>query len=84
MNQMFTNLHRLLKPDKKFVLFIGDGIVKDRVINMSTMITKISKATGFKLLHKDTVPLKQVSRGFIKSEKIKKKKHHIMIFNNCK
>lgn len=84
MKETFDNLHRILKPYKKFVLFIGDGVVKGKVIDMSNIMKKIAKETGFELIAKETVPLKQVSRRFIKDKKIERKKHHIMTFINSK
>lgn len=84
MKTTFTNLHRILKSNKKFILFIGDGVVKGRIIDALDVMTTIGKETGFKLLGNESVPLKEVSKVFIKDEKIEKKKHHIMTFNNSK
>lgn len=84
MKKTFENLHRILKNNKKVVLLIGDGVVKGNTINMADLMQKIATETGFEIVERQTVPLKKVSKTFIKDRKIDKKKHHLMIFNNCK
>lgn len=84
MKTTFENLHRILKPEKKFILFIGDGVVKGRFIDMAEFMEIIAKQTGFEMTERESIPLKQVSKGFIKDSKIDKKKHHVIIFTNKK
>lgn len=84
MKTVFECLHKILKPNKKFVLLIGDGIVKGKVINSAELMEAIAKETDFCVLKTETVPLKQVSKTFIKDKKIERKKHHLMVFVNHK
>jgi site-specific DNA-methyltransferase (cytosine-N4-specific) len=81
---VFSNLHRILKNRKKFVLLIGDGVVKGKIIDKSDLIEKIAGETGFQMDSIKTIPLKDVSKTFIKDEKINKKQHHLIIFTNIK
>ena len=75
----FEKLHRVLKPGKNLALLVGDGIVKGRLIETDALVDKVSQMTSFRVTQKKSIPLREVSKRFIKGNKIDRKKHHIML-----
>jgi DNA modification methylase len=76
---VFGGLHRVLKPKKHFALLLGDGIVKGRLISGDILTDQIAKLTSFEVIERKSVPLREVSKRFIKGDRIDRKKHHIML-----
>lgn len=79
MSDIFQGINLCLKPRKHFAILIGDGIVKNRVINMDIVVEDIASKTGFELVSKDSSPLIKVSKVFIKGKNIRRKKHHVLV-----
>lgn len=79
MQKIAEEVFRVLKKGKYFVILIADGIVKGKIVNVTPLIRNISAEVGFSLLKTESVPSREVSRGFIKGEYIDRKMHHVMI-----
>lgn len=78
MTEIFKGIWKALKPSRYFVLFIGDGIVKGRRFKADEFVAEIAKSTGFIRISSHSIPLKEVSRQFIKNPK-RKKLHHVIV-----
>lgn len=76
---VFSELNRVLKSRGYFAILIGDGIVKGKKADVSALIKQLAENTNFNVLEVTSVPLRTVSRGFIKGQHIDRKKHHIAI-----
>lgn len=68
-----------LKSGKRFVMLIGDGIVKDKVVEADKLITELSAQVGFEVEDVNTIKLRDVSRGFIKGSRLDRKNHHAIV-----
>jgi site-specific DNA-methyltransferase (cytosine-N4-specific) len=79
MDKLFRRIHEKLKIGKYFIMLIGDGIVKDKMVYADKLISEIALNNGFSVEHIDTISLKEVSRGFIKGRNSDKKKHHVIV-----
>lgn len=77
---IFSEIARLLKPRRRFVVLIGDARVKGRFIDMKAESAHLGTASGFELEHSDSVPLSDVSRRFLKTERLAGKQHHVLVF----
>lgn len=75
----FSKVHRVLKRGRHFAILIGDGIVKGRLVSGSDLVEKVAGETSFGVEECQSVPLRMVSKRFIKDEKIDRKKHHIIL-----
>lgn len=79
LTKIFEKTNNVLKSKKYFALFIGDGIVKKKVIAIDPIIKDISIKTGFEIIKIESTPLRNVSKGFIKGDNINKKNHHVIV-----
>jgi site-specific DNA-methyltransferase (cytosine-N4-specific) len=47
MTEVFTGLHRVMKPEAHAVVVVGDSVIGGRVVDNGVLISEISEATGF-------------------------------------
>ncbi len=78
MLRVFLHVYRCLKPGGRFVVLIGDGIVKERLVDMGAFVMDIAEASEFTVERIQSVPLLGVSRRFIKNPRLDTKKHHVV------
>lgn len=74
---------RTLKKGRSLVVLIGDGIVKNRVVEANLLLHAAAKKHG--MLHSSTnsYDLVSVSRMFIKEHaRLARKKHHVVVLTN--
>ncbi len=81
MTQILQGVNKTLKPKGYFVLLIGDGIVKGKRIKADELIAEKAKLSGFEVISKSSIPLKHVSRRFIKGISNNKKLHHVIVLS---
>lgn len=83
MTKIMIELSRIEKPNSKFVMIIGDGIVNATTIDMSKVISEICKCTDFVIEDIESVNLSDVTRSFNKKfSRAPKKEHTITLINN--
>lgn len=70
---------RILKPNKKAAILIGDGIVKGKSIKVDDLIRQIATSAGFEIEKTDSIPLRDVSKRFIKDKRLSSKMHHVIL-----
>jgi site-specific DNA-methyltransferase (cytosine-N4-specific) len=79
MLNVLSKVYAKLRGGKRFVMLIGDGIVKDEVIYADKLIADLAAKTGFIVEDINTMKLREVSRGFIKGKTLDRKNHHAII-----
>jgi hypothetical protein len=47
MTEVFTGLHRVMKPEAHAVVVVGDSVIGGRVVDNGALISEIGEATGF-------------------------------------
>lgn len=77
--EVFDALYKKLRPGKRFVILIGDGIVKGEIIAADALTRRLADKTGFTVERELTVPIREVSRGFLKGRNLDLKKHHSIV-----
>jgi site-specific DNA-methyltransferase (cytosine-N4-specific) len=82
MLKVFQGVNSVLRLNAHFALLIGDGIVKGKKMLADELIAKIAKRSGFELTSTMSIPLKEVSKRFIKEKSREGKLHHVMVL--CK
>jgi len=78
MGGVFRGVSRALRQGGRFVLLVGDGIVKGKVVEMRPLVRKLADSTGLTEEEATAIPLRTVSRRFIKEAKIDRKQHHVI------
>lgn len=76
---IFDQIYLKLKRNKYFIILIGDGIVKGRIVRGDTLVFEMAEKSGFSVEDVETIGLREVSRGFIKNKRIDKKNHHAIV-----
>jgi hypothetical protein len=84
MLKVLQGINKALKPAKYFALLIGDGIVKGRKVKANELIQEIAKLTGFEQTSIISIPLKEVSRRFIKGTNNNEKLHHVITLHKIR
>jgi site-specific DNA-methyltransferase (cytosine-N4-specific) len=77
--KIFQGVNKVLKPEGYFALLIGDGIVKGKKVKANELVAETAKLSGFELTQTMSIPLKDVSRRFIKGTNRHKKLHHVIV-----
>jgi len=84
MVRIFQGIFKALKPEKYFALLIGDGIVKGKKVKANELVEEIAKLTGFEQTSTISIPLREVSRRFIKGTDSNEKLHHIIVLRKSR
>lgn len=87
MNDMvkcFENIGYVLKPNKPFVIVVGDSIIRGELLKGDEIISEIAKKTGFKVLDKVNYSLNYSSKSFNPAFRSKVKEEHIILLRNEK
>jgi len=79
MVSVFQGLNKTLKTGKYFAILIGDGIVKGERVKANELVTEVAKLSGFEQISTMSIPLKEVSRRFIKGTNGYEKLHHVIV-----
>jgi site-specific DNA-methyltransferase (cytosine-N4-specific) len=81
MLKVFKGTNRALKLGKYFALLIGDGIVKGKTVKANELVEESAKLSGFEQISTISIPLREVSRSFIKGTKGHQKLHHVIVLH---
>ncbi|MEM2111975.1 MAG: DNA methyltransferase [Candidatus Bathyarchaeia archaeon] len=84
MAKCFERFRKVLKPNKPFVIVVGDSIIRKELFRGDSVINEIAEKTGFKLLDKVNYSLNYASKSFNPAFRNKTKEEHIIILNNEK
>lgn len=84
MSQIMRGAARVSKPDSRFVMIIGDGIVKGEVINMAEIVSDLCGDCGYSVESSDSVNLSEITKSFNKKFTNAPKKEHTIVLKNNK
>jgi site-specific DNA-methyltransferase (cytosine-N4-specific) len=84
MTRCFERFRHVLKPNKPFVIVVGDSIIRKELFRGDEVINEIAEKTGFKLLDKVNYSLNYASKSFNPAFRNKTKEEHIILLNNEK
>ncbi|MGC8556983.1 MAG: DNA methyltransferase [Fervidicoccus sp.] len=80
----FSQLGRILKPNKPFVIVVGDSIIRKEFLEGDTIIKEIADRTNFKVVSKVSYSLNYTSKSFNPAFRSKIKQEHIILLKNEK
>jgi len=78
----FNNFRRILKPNRFFVIVVGDSIIGGKKYDAFDIISKIAGKSGFIVEDHLQYSLDKVSKLFNKSFRKRNKNEHIIILKN--
>jgi site-specific DNA-methyltransferase (cytosine-N4-specific) len=84
MIKCFENFHRILKPNKYFVIVVGDSIINGKLCKGDEIIKEIAQKSGFKFIDKVGYNLSLASKSFNPAFRNKNKEEHIIFLRNEK
>lgn len=79
--EIFEQCNKLLKPNGKVVIVIGDGRVAGKKYDAKENMLNLSKKIGWELIDYSYTNLDDTSRSFRQSYRTKGKKEHILVFS---
>lgn len=80
----FKHFHSALRPEKPFVIIIGDSIIRKEFLKADEIVDSLAKKTGFKLLDEVSYDLSYASKTFNPAFRNKTKREHIILLQNEK
>ena len=83
-SQVMREAARVSKPGSRFVMVIGDGIVRGEVINMAEVIFNLCRDCGYSVKCIDSVNLSGITKSFNKKFANAPKKEHTIVLENKK
>ena len=84
MIKCFTHFNRMLKPNKFFVIVVGDSIIRNEFIDGLEITKQIAKETNFEYIEEINYSLNLISRTFNSHFRNKTKREHIILLRNIK
>jgi len=84
MTACFSHFARILKPDRYFIIVIGDSIIRKELLRGDVIIEEIANKTGFKVIDKISYSLNYTSKSFNPAFRSKIKQEHIILLKNEK
>lgn len=84
MTKCFENFSQILKPEKHFVIIIGDSIIQKKLMKGDEIVSELAKKTSFKIEDKIEYNLSYASKTFNPAFRNKIKQEHIILLRNSK
>lgn len=84
MVECFSHLARILKPNRYFVIVVGDSIVRKELLRGDVIIKEIADKTNFNVVDKVSYSLNYASKSFNPAFRSKVKQEHIILLKNEK
>jgi len=84
MTTCFSHFARILKPDRPFVIVVGDSIIRRELLKGDIIIREIAEKTGFKMVDRVSYSLNYASKSFNPAFRSKVKQEHIILLKNKK
>jgi DNA modification methylase len=84
MVKCFNHFNRILKPNKYFVIVVGDSIIRGEFINGLEITKEIAGKTNFQYIEEMNYSLNLISRTFNSQFRNKTKNEHIILLKNIK
>jgi len=84
MTKCFAHFNRILKPNKYFVIIIGDSIIRNKFIDGLEITKQIAEKTNFECVDEIKYSLNLISRTFNSYFRNKAKNEHLILLKNVK
>jgi len=84
MTKCFNRFSWVLKPEKPFVIVIGDSIIRKKLMKADEIIDELAEKTGFKVIDEAQYNLSYSSKTFNPAFRNKSKQEHIILLQNEK
>lgn len=84
MTNCFDRFSRVLKPEKPFVIVVGDSIIRKKLLKADEIIDELAEKTGFKVIDEVHYNLSYASKTFNPAFRNKSKEEHIILLQNEK
>ena len=84
MTKCFSHFSRMLKPEKPFVIIVGDSVIRKELLKADEMISELAEKTGFKVEDEVQYNLGYASKTFNPAFRNKTKQEHIILLKNEK
>jgi site-specific DNA-methyltransferase (cytosine-N4-specific) len=84
MTQCFEHFRRILKPQRFFVIVIGDSIIRKELWKGDEVVSELADRSGFKVVDKVDYNLSYASKTFNPAFRNKTKHEHIILLKNEK
>ena len=78
MRLLLEECHKILKPSGTFTILIGDGIVRNKKIDVGKLMKNLAMDCGYTEVDINSTGLRNVSSMFIKGKNIDRKNHHVI------
>ncbi len=79
MTEVFTGLHRVMKPDARAVVVVGDSVIGGRVVDNGVLISQIGQDTGFVTEAALTRPIAVNRSSFNRAHSRGRRHEHILL-----
>jgi site-specific DNA-methyltransferase (cytosine-N4-specific) len=84
MTQCFEHFRRILKPQRFFVIVIGDSIIRKELWKGDEVVSELADRSGFKVVDKVDYNLSYASKTFNPAFRNRTKHEHIILLKNEK
>jgi len=84
MTTCFSHFARILKPDRPFVIVVGDSIIRKELLKGDIIIKEVAERTSFEIVSKVSYSLNYASKSFNPAFRSKVKHEHIILLKNKK
>jgi len=84
MARCFEHFSQILKPEKPFVIVVGDSIIRKEFLKADEIIDRLAEKTGFKFMDEVRYNLSYASKTFNPAFRNKTKQEHIILLTNAK
>ena len=84
MIKCFNHFHRILKPNKYFVIVVGDSIIRKEFIDGLEITKQIAERTNFEYVEEINYSLNLISKTFNSRFRNKTKFEHVILLRNSK
>ena len=84
MTNCFDHFNRVLKPERPFVIVVGDSIIRKKLLKADEVIDELAEKSGFKVKDEVKYNLSYASKTFNPAFRNKSKQEHIILLQNEK
>lgn len=84
MTKCFEHFTRILKPERPFVIVVGDSIIRKELLPGDEIVQELAERTGFDFVDKVEYNLRYASKTFNPAFRNKKKQEHVILLKNSK
>ena len=81
MSEVFSQVHRLLRPGGAAIVVVGDSIIRGESINNSEVLTSAADTAGFHLLASRFRIIRKTSTSFNRQHSRARNGEHVLLFS---